>query len=265
MANPQKENGYTMLANEILDRIMQTAFNGTQFRIVIAVWRNTYGYRRKEHAMSIDYIAQATKVHPTQVKREIKNLIDQNVIVVVKEADNNRARTISFNKDYDTWFGGANPLPQEENRGSELAPTGGTDLLPRGGADSLPNKESKESIKENIYVEIISHLNQKTGKRYSAKVKNTRELINGRISEGRTLEDFKLVIDTKCSHWLNDLKMVEYLRPDTLFRPSNFDKYLNQQPYVVMSRDPAIESRDKEAAFQQWMQEGRDPDEFDWS
>jgi phage replication O-like protein O len=148
MASPQKENGYTMLANEILDHIMQTAFNGTQFRIVIAVWRNTYGYQRKEHAMSIDYIAQATKVHPTQVKREVKNLIEQNVIVVVKEADNNKARTISFNIDYDTWFGGVKLLPREESRGSELAHTGGTDLLPRGGADSLPNKERKENSKE---------------------------------------------------------------------------------------------------------------------
>ncbi|MEF3312572.1 conserved phage C-terminal domain-containing protein [Paenibacillus sp. GYB004] len=137
------------------------------------------------------------------------------------------------------------------------------ELLP---TETTQKKVKEKKVKEkNIYVEIIDYLNEKTGKRYSPASQSNRSLINGRVSEGRTLDDFIQVIDTKCSHWLEDPKMVEYLRPDTLFRPSNFDKYLNQQPKIETTKDPFIDSRDKEVAFQQWIQEGNDPDEFDWS
>lgn len=75
--------------------------------------------------------------------------------------------------------------------------------------------------------EIISYLNEKTKSNYSFKGKNTLSHINARISEGRTLEDFKKVIDVKSKEWLNDAKMQVYLRPDTLFG-SKMESYLNQ-------------------------------------
>jgi len=41
MANPQKENGYTPVANEILDELVKLPLNGTQLRIICVVWRFT--------------------------------------------------------------------------------------------------------------------------------------------------------------------------------------------------------------------------------
>ncbi|MNW62266.1 hypothetical protein D3C74_403850 [compost metagenome] len=52
-------------------------------------------------------------------------------------------------------------------------------------------------------------------------------LINGRLSEGRTVEDFKKVIDIKTEEWLGK-DQEKYLRPNTLFTPTNFENYLNQ-------------------------------------
>ena len=57
--------------------------------------------------------------------------------------------------------------------------------------------------------------------------KNTTKHIKARINDGYTLEDFKTVIDKKCSEWLNT-DMEKYLCPDTLFG-SKFEKYLNQK------------------------------------
>ena len=57
--------------------------------------------------------------------------------------------------------------------------------------------------------------------------KNTTKHIKARINDGYTLEDFKSVIDKKCSEWLNS-DMEKYLCPDTLFG-SKFEKYLNQK------------------------------------
>lgn len=88
---------------------------------------------------------------------------------------------------------------------------------------------SKENNKEklNLADEIVAYLNLKTGKKFKSSNKETLKHINGRLNEGATLEDFKKVIDIKCSQWLGDTRMEEYLRPSTLFAPSKFESYLN--------------------------------------
>lgn len=88
------------------------------------------------------------------------------------------------------------------------------------------NKE--ENKKEEIpYEEIIDCLNRLAGTNYRHNSKQTRELINGRWKEGYRLPDFETVIKKKCDAWIGT-KYEEYLAPTTLFRPSNFEKYLNQ-------------------------------------
>lgn len=84
---------------------------------------------------------------------------------------------------------------------------------------------NKENIKE--IEEVINHLNEKAGTKYKTSSKSTTKHIKARINDGYTLEDFKTVIDKKCSEWLNT-DMEKYLCPDTLFG-SKFEKYLNQK------------------------------------
>jgi uncharacterized phage protein (TIGR02220 family) len=78
------------------------------------------------------------------------------------------------------------------------------------------------------YKEIIDYLNNKTNRSYNYKSKKNQEMIKARFNEGYTIDDFKKVIDNKCSDWLNDDKMNEYLRPETLFS-NKFDGYLNKK------------------------------------
>ena len=79
----------------------------------------------------------------------------------------------------------------------------------------------------NPYIkDILSFLNEKTGRHFKES-KETERLINGRINEGYTVEDFKKVISKKCEEWKDDSKMAGFLRPSTLFAPSHFDEYLN--------------------------------------
>ncbi|MFC4387500.1 conserved phage C-terminal domain-containing protein [Gracilibacillus marinus] len=137
-------------------------------------------------------------------------------------------------------------------------------LSKRSAKNGTSNKDIKD-IKDinNIYVEIIDYLNKKTGKRFSPKSQANRKLINGRLAEDRTLEDFKNVIDVKVEQWLNDDKMQAYIRPATLFAQKNFENYLNEKPVkkVNQSSDP----RDKEIAFQKFITDGGDPNDFNWS
>ena len=74
---------------------------------------------------------------------------------------------------------------------------------------------------------IIDYLNKRTGKKYSVKTKKTAQLIHKLLDNGFTVEDFERVIDIKCSQWLNNEKMNQYLRPRTLFS-EKFEDYLNE-------------------------------------
>lgn len=97
-----------------------------------------------------------------------------------------------------------------------------------------PEKEKKKknnappSFLESVS-QIVSFLNEQTGKSYKASSKKTRTLIHARMIEGFTLEDFRTVIAKKCADWLNDDKMDQYLRPETLFG-TKFESYLNEKP-----------------------------------
>lgn len=74
---------------------------------------------------------------------------------------------------------------------------------------------------------IIDYLNEKTNKHFKATTSKTKSLINARLKEGFTINDFKKVIDNKTTEWLNDSKMSNFLRPETLFS-NKFEGYLNQ-------------------------------------
>lgn len=74
--------------------------------------------------------------------------------------------------------------------------------------------------------EVVDYLNARLGTSYRSKSKETASKVNARLEEGFTVSDFKAVIDSKVSQWGNDPKMQEYLRPKTLFAPSNFEAYL---------------------------------------
>ena len=88
-------------------------------------------------------------------------------------------------------------------------------------------KTSDNKQDNNIITEIISHLNQVSGKNYKATSTATKRLINARLKEGFTLEDFKRVHINKLG-WLKDDKMKEYYRPATLYG-TKFEGYLNEQ------------------------------------
>ena len=85
----------------------------------------------------------------------------------------------------------------------------------------------KDINNKNIYSDAVEYLNSKAGTKYKSNSKSTTRHIQARIKEGYTLEDFKTVIDKKCSEWLNT-DMEKYLCPETLFG-SKFEKYLNQK------------------------------------
>lgn len=94
---------------------------------------------------------------------------------------------------------------------------------------STPRVE-KYRANETLVTEILEMFNTLTGKKFKIKNNANREMVRGRLKDGFTKEDFQKVIVWKIKQWGNDPKMCMYIRPDTLFRPSKFDAYLNEIP-----------------------------------
>jgi uncharacterized phage protein (TIGR02220 family) len=105
-------------------------------------------------------------------------------------------------------------------------------------------KESKntpiapqDGIQESVD-EVTAHLNEVTGKRFNPRKDSTRKPIAARLREGYSVRDCIAVIDCKVAQWSKDPRMRPYLRPETLFRESKFEAYLNESPVVDMSDCP---------------------------
>lgn len=128
-----------------------------------------------------------------------------------------------------------------------------THPLPPSRAVPLNGKYSAE------IVEIVSHLNAKTGLSYKLSGEKTRELIRARLDEGFTVDEFKAAIDCKTAQWLGTDK-AEFLRPKTLFSKTNFESYVQQARLA-----PIIpgESNSMRAAKEYLRQHNADPEEIE--
>lgn len=121
-------------------------------------------------------------------------------------------------------------LDKEKEYNVEQSPT--EYLFPDWLEEKYVEQVKKGNPKNFDYRIPIAYLNQKMNSNYKF-VKTNTDLVKARLKDSYTLEDFKAVIDKKCSEWVNS-DMEKYLRPSTLFNASKFESYLNQ-PEVAKS------------------------------
>ena len=93
----------------------------------------------------------------------------------------------------------------------------------------------KQDRTDNITKEVIDRLNDVAVTNYKSGTPKTKTLIQARLKEGFSLEDFNRVIDKKCREWSNT-EMAKYLRPETLFG-TKFESYLNQPDAIAVQQD----------------------------
>ena len=95
------------------------------------------------------------------------------------------------------------------------------------GKDSCPVavQPDRDVLITDQAKQVLVHLNQVTNSRYQVSTTSMQN-IRARIGEGFTVEELSLVVDYCNAKWGDDLKMSDYLRPQTLFQPSKFPGYL---------------------------------------
>lgn len=105
MASPQKENGYTAIANEILESLARLDIIGSQFAIILAVIRKTYGFKKKEDQISISQLMEMTSLSRRTVIYHLQDLEAKRVLFIkrVRNGSVNETNIVMFNKNYDQW------------------------------------------------------------------------------------------------------------------------------------------------------------------
>lgn len=103
-----------------------------------------------------------------------------------------------------------------------IPPRGENGAVAPRPANGTPVKHEKIPFRE-----IIEYLNEKSKKSFRWQTGETQRQIKARWNAGFRVDDFKRVIDNKCAKWLTDPKMIDYVRPATLFG-TKFEAYLNE-------------------------------------
>lgn len=168
MANPQKENGYTPISNELLDAIISFGFVATHYKIVFCCLRYSYGFSRKEAELSESFLSKATKISKRYISQELNNLISMKVITVTKESTYSSSRIICINKNYEEWE--SRTTVQQSNHSSTVDPEQDTTVEPEFNTTVEPEfHQDKQNIKQNIKQTSIDAFFEKAWKLYPRK------------------------------------------------------------------------------------------------
>ncbi|ENF7816106.1 replication protein [Enterobacter soli] len=92
----QLEDGYSRLANELLDATMRSGLPETELCILMAVWRKTYGFNKKLDWISNEQFEEMIDKHYTHCSTAKNNLIRRKVLI-------QEGRKIGMNTNISEW------------------------------------------------------------------------------------------------------------------------------------------------------------------
>ena len=102
MTEIQKENGYTAIANDLLEALYRFGLTRNEYKVMFCVIRHTYGYNKKEHPMSLTFIANDTGLVKERVCEALNGLKVKNLLSVTP-ASGVQPQILSVQKDPDKW------------------------------------------------------------------------------------------------------------------------------------------------------------------
>jgi phage replication O-like protein O len=100
--NPQLEDGFTPIANDIMDALARTRFSGYERSVLDFLFRKTYGWAKKSDLIALSQFVDGTGISKSNVSHTLRRLESRNIVVVVK-SDNGNLTRYEFNKHYGEW------------------------------------------------------------------------------------------------------------------------------------------------------------------
>ena len=158
--NLQVENGnFTRIHNRILEELAQIQLSGHESRILFALWRETYGWQKKEQWITPQKFKELTGLGKTRISETLKRLKERNLVT---ENRNSNEIKYGFNKHFAIWKPLRKTVTVTENRNScygkleqPLRKTVTQNAIEGGKNRHLqsPKETSKETSKETTTVQ----------------------------------------------------------------------------------------------------------------
>ena len=94
--NPQLEDGFVKIANELVDVFCSHRLSGEEWQIIWSVFNKTYRWHRKDDWISLSQFVEMTGMQKSNISRALKKLLNKKIII---KSDNK----YMFNKYYKEW------------------------------------------------------------------------------------------------------------------------------------------------------------------
>lgn len=170
MASPQKEDGYTAIANEIMEALAKIRIAGEARQMLDVIIRKTYGFNKKEDKISTSQFMELTGLTHIAIHKGRRKLLQLNLITLSKKGYS-QILTYSFQKDYHKWI----PYPKKDT----VSKKGTNPIQKRIRSVSQKVTHKRQYTKDNITKDIeasppsaqtyfYSIYEQKTGHKYIA-------------------------------------------------------------------------------------------------
>ena len=183
--------------------------------------------KRGQRMASIKGLAEFFNTSRDKIRRRLK-ILSNIEFLHIKTHSNYFVATVL---NYDKYQSLENDDPQQNPQHAHSKPTGNPQQC-HTDKELLKNKEKnckKTTVGQNAQ-KVLDHLNEQKGSRYT----DTSRII-ARLNEGKTAEQCILIINNKSKdpHFIENPR---FLCPDTLFRKSHWDKYINDIPENVRKK-----------------------------
>lgn len=141
MASPQKEHGYTAIANEIIEALARTRITSEARRVFDTIIRRTYGWNKKHAVITYRQFAEATGLKQAHVYRALRSLLQHRLIEKCSSG-------YCVQKDYEKW------IPYAKGCSKTYSELGGCSTLgaesySEQGVSATPNEEYPTPLKSN--------------------------------------------------------------------------------------------------------------------
>ena len=149
------ENGFTQIANELLEAICKMPSVGMPGRFLLAIIRLTYGYRSKERALSRSLIKKIMGLKSNDTFEKVRQFTHDANIVLHRNCGQRRKAVYKVNKSYTGW-GGKNLARVYIGKGGKPCPK--TSVITGNTKETLKKRKKEgEFVTKNGKTEIHIH------------------------------------------------------------------------------------------------------------
>jgi len=152
MASPQKENGYTKVANELIEQLVSRDLSGRELRLLLVVMRKTWGWGKRRDRISLGQITKLTGIGRQHVATLVGKLVERQYLKRYLPKNERGMRAYEIQKDYELWDTVASPqtYPPVDSGVPESgsAPSRGREQQRGGMCSPKREQQKKETIQK---------------------------------------------------------------------------------------------------------------------